>query len=49
MQMRDVEGFASDEVARILGISTANVRVRLHRARAAVRARLETYFSGVPR
>ena len=49
IQMRDVEGFASDEVARILGISTANVRVRLHRARAAVRARLETYFSGVAR
>ncbi len=49
IQMRDVEGLASDEVAGILGISAANVRVRLHRARAAVRARLETYFREVPR
>lgn len=49
IQMRDVEGFATDEVARSLGISAANVRVRLHRARAVVRARLETYYGGVPR
>ena len=49
IQMRDVEGFATDEVARILGISAANVRVRLHRARALVRARLEAYLGGVPR
>jgi len=49
IQMRDVEGLASDEVARVLGISGANVRVRLHRARAAVRARLEMYFREVPR
>ena len=37
------------KVARVLGISGANVRVRLHRARAAVRARLESYFREVPR
>jgi len=47
IQLRDVEGLDADAVARIAGITSANVRVRLHRARATVRARLERYFGEV--
>ena len=39
--LRDVEGFASDEVCDLLDISAGNQRVLLHRARARVRASLE--------
>jgi RNA polymerase sigma-70 factor, ECF subfamily len=42
--MRDIEGFASDEVCSALGISETNQRVLLHRARAAVRRALEGYL-----
>ena len=45
--LRDVEGYSSDEVREILDISAANQRVLLHRARAFVRARLESYFATV--
>jgi len=43
--LRDVEGYSSEEVCEILEISAANQRVLLHRARAAVRGRLEGYFN----
>jgi len=42
--LRDVGGLAAAEVAGLLGISAANERVRLHRARAAVRKLLEDYL-----
>jgi RNA polymerase sigma-70 factor, ECF subfamily len=42
--LRDVAGFEADEVSTLLGISAANERVRLHRARAAVRKMLEEYL-----
>ncbi|HEV2027655.1 MAG TPA: RNA polymerase sigma factor [Candidatus Dormibacteraeota bacterium] len=42
--LRDVAGFDSAEVSSLLGISAANERVRLHRARAAVRKMLEEYL-----
>jgi RNA polymerase sigma-70 factor (ECF subfamily) len=42
--LRDVAGFEAAEVSALLGISAANERVRLHRARAAVRQSLEEYL-----
>jgi RNA polymerase sigma-70 factor (ECF subfamily) len=42
--LRDVAGFEAGEVSSLLGISAANERVRLHRARAAVRQTLEEYL-----
>jgi RNA polymerase sigma-70 factor (ECF subfamily) len=43
--LRDVDGYPSEEVCSILEISAANQRVLLHRARAAVRSRLEAYYA----
>lgn len=42
--LRDVAGFDAGEVSGLLGISAANQRVRLHRARTTVRKMLEEYF-----
>lgn len=42
--LRDVAGLDASEVCAALGISAANERVRLHRARAAVRKTLEEYL-----
>jgi RNA polymerase sigma-70 factor (ECF subfamily) len=43
--LRDVEGYASDEVCELLEITAANQRVLLHRARAFVRGKLEKYYT----
>jgi RNA polymerase sigma-70 factor (ECF subfamily) len=32
-QLHDVEGYSAEEIARLLGITPATVRVHLHRAR----------------
>jgi RNA polymerase sigma-70 factor, ECF subfamily len=42
--LRDVAGLDAGEVSELLGISAANERVRLHRARAGVRKALEEYL-----
>jgi RNA polymerase sigma-70 factor, ECF subfamily len=44
--LRDIGGFSAEEVCAALGVSDANQRVLLHRARAAVRARIERYVEG---
>jgi len=42
--LRDIEEHSSEEVANILGITSGAVRVRLHRARHALRAMLTQHF-----
>jgi RNA polymerase sigma-70 factor (ECF subfamily) len=44
LTLRDIDGQSADEVCALLQISTANQRVLLHRARAAVRNHLEQYY-----
>jgi RNA polymerase sigma-70 factor, ECF subfamily len=46
ISLRDVEGWDAEEVCECLGLTAANQRVLLHRARAAVRAELEEYLAG---
>jgi RNA polymerase sigma-70 factor (ECF subfamily) len=43
--LRDVQGFDAGEVCQLLGVSEANQRVLLHRARTRVRAALEGYVN----
>jgi RNA polymerase sigma-70 factor (ECF subfamily) len=45
----DLDGCTLEEVARIEGITPTNVRVRLHRARRALRSRLTEICGGSPR
>jgi RNA polymerase sigma-70 factor (ECF subfamily) len=42
--LRDLDGYDASEVCEALGITSANQRVLLHRARAAVRQKVESYF-----
>jgi len=42
--LRDMEEFSTEETAQILKISSANVKVRLHRARLFLREKLQEYF-----
>ena len=41
LQLRDIEEYGTSEVAALLGISESNAKVRLHRARSALKKLLE--------
>ena len=46
LQLRDIEELTTNEVAQLLKISESNVKVRLHRARAALKKLLEPLLRG---
>ena len=46
LQLRDIEEYDTGEVAALLDISESNVKVRLHRARAALKKLLEPILRG---
>lgn len=46
--LHDMEELASEQIAQILGLQLGTVRVRLHRARLAVRKQMADLLNGVP-
>ena len=44
--LRDLEGWSSEEVCNVLGLSESNQRVLLHRGRGRLRAALEAVLGG---
>jgi RNA polymerase sigma-70 factor (ECF subfamily) len=46
--LRDVEGFGSEEVCELLGLSAANLRVLLHRGRARLADAMSVHVEGAP-
>jgi RNA polymerase sigma-70 factor (ECF subfamily) len=42
--LRDLEGLSIEETSKMLGLSAANVKVRLMRARLFLREALSQYF-----
>ena len=43
--LRDLEGLAYDEIARVLGLELGTVRSRLHRARMDLKDKMERFFT----
>ena len=48
LMLRDIEEIETAEVAKMLEISESNVKVRLHRARSALKKLLEPLLRGEP-
>lgn len=46
LQLRDIEGYNTVEVAKLLDLSESNVKVRLHRARSALKKIIEPLLRG---
>jgi RNA polymerase sigma-70 factor, ECF subfamily len=46
LMLRDIEGLSTDEAASVLNISANAVKLRLHRARMALRTLLMPRFQG---
>jgi RNA polymerase sigma-70 factor, ECF subfamily len=44
-QLREIEGFSTEETAKILDVTSDVIKTRLHRARVWLRNRLEDYFA----
>lgn len=44
--LRDLEGFSTNEVAEMLNVTPQTVKTRLHRARAFLRKELAQYYQG---
>jgi len=44
--LRDIEELSTEETASVLSLTTMAVKVRLHRARLALRTLLEPLFAG---
>jgi RNA polymerase sigma-70 factor (ECF subfamily) len=44
--LRDIEEMSTEETAEILGISTTAAKLRLHRARQALRSQLDPQMRG---
>lgn len=47
--LRDVEGWPSEDVCALLGLTPENQRILLHRARSRIRSALEEYLGGETR
>jgi RNA polymerase sigma-70 factor (ECF subfamily) len=45
--LSEIKGLETEEVCRILGISSSNLWVRLHRARASLRSQLQIKWVGI--
>jgi RNA polymerase sigma-70 factor (ECF subfamily) len=46
LNLRDIEGFNTEETAEILGITSQSVKTRLHRARLFLRKGISDHFDG---
>ena len=46
LQLRDIEGYDTGEVAKLLDISVSNAKVRVHRARSALKKKIEPLLRG---
>ena len=46
--LRDIEGLDTEETSRVLDVNTNVVKIRLHRARQALRTLLDPHLAGAP-